>query len=169
MDGCFSLCRVWRFCVYNFDWCYYFLDIIEKYLKLGECIEKILYLYVDKINCLVNVLEKMSIIVFFFKMFYFFVKGVYLIFIEVLWNYVCLIYIVGKYLMFMLKLLKGSWRLKVDIWYDLFIDMYNDFFNDILWFKCFWFKFWLSFMLVMRIVLILLMMWWGDYIMFFFC
>lgn len=69
----------------------------------------------------------MNIIVLFFKMFYFFVKGVYLIFIEVLWNYVCLIYIVGKYLMFMLKLLKGSWRLKVDRWYDLFIDMCNDF------------------------------------------
>lgn len=70
----------------------------------------------------------MNIIVFFFKMFYFFVKGVYLIFIEVLWNYVCLIYnIVGEYLMFMLKLLKVSWRLKVDRWYDLFIDMYNDF------------------------------------------
>lgn len=132
MDGRSSPRMAWGFCVYNLDRCQHSLDIIEKYSKPGECTEKILYLHVhvDKIICSANALEKMNIIAFSFKMFYFSVKGAHLhvIFIEALWNYVCSIHnIVGEYPMPMSKLLKGSWRLKVDIWHDLFTDMYNDF------------------------------------------
>lgn len=128
MDGRSSPRRAWRFCVYNLDRCHHSLDIIEKYSKPGECTEKILYLHVDKIICSANTLEKMNIIAFSFKMFYFSVKGAHLIFIEALWNYVCSIHnIVGEYPMPMSKLLKVSWRLKVDRWHDLFTDMYNDF------------------------------------------
>lgn len=169
MDGRSSPRRAWGFCLYNLDRCHHSLDIIEKYSKPGEYTEKILYLHVDKIICSANALEKMSIIAFSFKMFYFSVKGAHLIFIEALWNYVCSIHIVGKYPMPMSKLLKGSWRLKVDIWHDLFTDMYNDFLNDIPRLKCPWSKSWLSLMPVMRIVSTLLTTWRGDYIMSPFC
>lgn len=86
MDGRSSPRRAWGFCVYNLDRCHHSLDIIEKYSKPGEYTEKILYLHVhvDKIICSANTLEKMNIIAFSFKMFYFSVKGAHLIFIEAL-------------------------------------------------------------------------------------
>lgn len=45
-----------------------------------------MYLHVDKIICSANALEKMNIIAFSFKMFYFSVKGAHLIFIAALFD-----------------------------------------------------------------------------------